>query len=236
MDFEEAVKIRGEEKTNYVRSMFDSIASNYDLVNLLISLGQTSLWRNNALKKLQLKGDERLLDVGCASGIVCKILKQKHPFLKIEGMDLSPEMILEAQKKYPQIEFFEGDVMAIPRKDKDFDVLTTVYTLRNFPNLEESLNEMVRTLKPGGKLLILDAFPPKSKLFSFFHRLWMQKIVPFLVRPFADPEPYRYLGESIFKHVSVDIVVEHLTSNNMEITELKNYSFKSAAAIIALKK
>ena len=169
MDFEEAVKIRGEEKTNYVRSMFDSIASNYDLVNLLISLGQTSLWRNNALKKLQLKGDERLLDVGCASGIVCKILKQKHPFLKIQGMDLSPEMILEAQKKYPQIEFFEGDVMAIPRKDKDFDVLTTVYTLRNFPNLEESLNEMVRTLKPGGKLLILDAFPPKSKLFSFFH-------------------------------------------------------------------
>jgi len=234
---EMAVAMRGDAKRGFVTDVFDRLAGRYDAMNLIISVGQTSLWRLRALKHVSLRGGERLLDVGCGTGWVVRYFSKRQPAAELEGMDLSPGMISEAQSRDGENVYFVGDVTAIPREEGSFDLVTTVFTLRNFPDLDSSLREMVRVLKVGGRLMILDSFPPHGpKLYQWFHALWMRRVVPLLVRPFADPQSFRYLAESILRHVEPEDVAARLEGMGCQIERLERYGFGAAAAIIVQRK
>ncbi|MDF1563984.1 MAG: class I SAM-dependent methyltransferase [Deltaproteobacteria bacterium] len=229
-----AVGLRGDDKRHFVRGVFDRLAGRYDAMNLLISLGQTSWWRWRSLKALPLHAGMRILDVGCGTGWVVRHLAGRAPDATIEGMDLSEGMLIEARARDPQATYFQGDVTDIPREDGSYDLVTTVFTLRNFPDLDASLDDMVRVLGPGGRIFILDGFPPQGPaLWRGFHALWMRHIVPLLVRPFADHRSFRYLAESILRHVTPDEVARRLEARGLTVERIHRFGLGSAAAITA---
>ncbi|MFT4702530.1 MAG: demethylmenaquinone methyltransferase/2-methoxy-6-polyprenyl-1,4-benzoquinol methylase [Bradymonadia bacterium] len=224
------------DKRDYVRGMFDALAPRYDRMNLVISLGQTTWWRKRALRGLGLQAGQRVLDIGTGTGWVVTYLKGKVPGLVVDGSDLSPGMLVEARKLDPDSHYFEADVCELPCETGSYDMVTTVFTTRNFPTLEPGVSEMMRVLKPGGRLLVLDSFPfPEGSLWGRFQALWMSKIVPILVKPFANPDSYRYLAASIQNHVSPEELSELCKKHGATTVDVTPYTFGSATKVLATK-
>lgn len=225
-----------EQKRDYVRGMFDRLAPSYDRMNLVISVGQTTLWRWRALAGLSLGAGKRVLDIGTGTGWVVTYLRRKYPGTLVEGSDLSPGMLVEARRIDPEGVYFEADVSELPCEDESYDLLTTVFTSRNFPELEKAVSEMMRVTKPGGSVLVLDSFPmPEGSLWGAFQQFWMGKVVPILVRPFADPDSYRYLAASIMNHVTAEQLSDLFRAHGATSVTISPYSFGSATRVYATK-
>ena len=166
-----SAKFEGKEKLRFVRELFNRIARNYDFMNLWISLGGTSYWRLRALRKLNLRLHGKVLDVGCGSGISTRRVLKRYSGICVacEGLDPSKEMISVANARRIGRRGRRSQIGNIENCDemykKDtFDCVVTVYTLRNFADSQLAIWQMMRVLKPGGKLVAVDAFPPKIRL------------------------------------------------------------------------
>ncbi len=146
-------------------------------------------------------------------------------------------MLREASARHPGRRFTRGDACALPYADASFDTVTTVFTLRNFPDLAASLREMVRVLRPGGTLLIVDAFPPADGLMRRLLALWLNCVVPLLAAMVTrrDPKPYRYLAASIQQTVAVGAVAAALRDAGCEDVAVRTYTFGAAARVMATK-
>mmetsp|Transcript_39304 Transcript_39304/g.47598 ORF Transcript_39304/g.47598 Transcript_39304/m.47598 type:complete len:249 (-) Transcript_39304:461-1207(-) len=237
---EEGFELQGDHKLEYISDLFDRIASSYDLVNLFISLGQTTIWRLLALSFLRkyLQPSARVLDVGCGTGWVSWYLswRYKDLNLQVEGMDCSEGMLDEARLRHPKLEFAHGDVCKLAYQDNSFDMTTTVYTLRNFPELYTGLKEMVRVTQPGGTVVILDAFPVGGVM-KWLLKIWLNCIMPYLAALFIARKPYQYLANSIQSTVPASEVAQMLVQLGCEDpVVLKKYSFGAAVCLIARKK
>ena len=231
----QAVALRGEKKTRFVTSMFDGIARRYDLMNALLSFGMTSLWRRRAFRRLQLSSGSKVLDVGCGTGWAPRYLHGRVANLEIEALDVSPNMLQIARAQDDRTNYFEGDVANIERDDETYDLVTTIYTLRNFPDRERSLAQLLRVLKRGGRLLILDAFPPRNPVVAMFLRFWMAKVVPTIASTFTKAAPYRYLAESIERQAPYPDVCAKLEQLGAKIVTVRPHGFGAAATIMAEK-
>mmetsp|Transcript_5805 Transcript_5805/g.10433 ORF Transcript_5805/g.10433 Transcript_5805/m.10433 type:complete len:196 (+) Transcript_5805:424-1011(+) len=179
-----------------------------------------------------------VLDVGCGTGWVSAYLHKKYPQLRlqIEGVDCSKNMLEIARVKDPRSHFRCGDVCRMDfLQDASFDCVLTVYTLRNFPDLQGALEEMMRVLKPGGTLLILDAFPPSFWPMQRLLDVWLGSVVPRIVGLFSSQKAYQYLSHSIQNTVPASTVAAMLQSNGCAELEVSLYSF-GAAGCILLKK
>mmetsp|Transcript_22979 Transcript_22979/g.57903 ORF Transcript_22979/g.57903 Transcript_22979/m.57903 type:complete len:125 (+) Transcript_22979:656-1030(+) len=119
--------------------------------------------------------------------------------------------------------------------DESFDCVITVYTLRNFPDLQDALAEMMRVLKPGGTLLILDAFPPAYWFMQRLLDLWLGWLVPRIVALFSHEKAYRYLSASIQNTVPTSKVAGMLESIGCSQLEVSLYSLGAAGCIVAKK-
>ena len=231
----QAVYARGEPKRLFIRSLFDRLAPRYDRLNLVISMGQTTLWRRAALAGLGLAPGQRVLDVGCGTGWTVRYLRDRYPGIVAEGLDLSPGMIAEARRRDPGGQYLEGDAASIQRPDGNYDLVTNIFTSRNFPDPDRALSEMVRVIRPGGRLLLLDTFPPRGPLpWRAFHAFWLRKAVPALVRPFADPRAFAYLAESILAHISAAEMGARLERLGCSVS-LCSYSLGTACRILATR-
>ncbi|NMF64146.1 hypothetical protein DP113_31335 [Brasilonema octagenarum UFV-E1] len=233
----QATKLEGDDKRNYIRNLFDDIATRYDFLRTLVFLGHTSLWYRQALRDLQLQPGEKILDVGCGTGESTRCLNRFYPGIQIEGMDLSPGMLSVARSMDADSNYFEGDVCSIPRPDCTYDVVVTAFTFRNFPNREVSLAQMLRVLRPGGRLLILDHFyPEKPVLWRNIYTIWMSKIVPQIVRPFiADTTPYRYLAQSIINQLKMPDFIQLIETSGAKVTKTNTYTGGAAGRLIAVR-
>lgn len=229
--FHHGVRLRGDAKRRLVAAMFDRVAPTYDTLNLVVSLGQTSLWRRRALVGVDLGHDDRILDVGCGTGSVPRWLRRRHPTIEIEGMDVSAGMLAEAARRDPAGTYFEGDVAEIPRPDDHYALVTSFFTTRNFGDLESAVTEMVRVTRPGGTLLLLDTFPggPLAPI----RRLWMGRIVPRMLSAVTDPDPYLYLADSIEAHVPPGTVASLLVAAGCEEVETVDLSLGAATLVRA---
>ncbi len=232
----EATKLHGDEKRKYIVTLFDNIATRYDFIRTLIFLGQTSRWYRKALSDLDLKSGDKVLDVGCGTGESTRYLSRLYQGVVVEGMDISTGMLAVAQRHDPDSIYFEGDVCAIPRTDSSYNLVISCFTFRNFPEREASIAEMLRVLRPGGHLLILDHFLPEKR-WRGIYTFWIRQIMPRIVWPFVkDASPYRYLAESIINQLKLADFVNLLESMSARVIQTDSYTGGAARRLIAIRK
>ena len=189
----------------YVRSTFDRIAHRYDLLNRIISFRLDAHWRKKAVAAA-LRGDERLvLDLGTGTGdLALAAARALQGAGKIVGLDFSPAMLRLAEKKRSRSRhggrtfFILGSALSPPFKDETFDAAMTAFVLRNIPDLGLFFLQTFRLLKPGGRFVSLDMFPPSRLPFSFFYSLYFYRLVPWIGASLAhDRAAYQYLSQSV---------------------------------------
>jgi demethylmenaquinone methyltransferase/2-methoxy-6-polyprenyl-1,4-benzoquinol methylase len=173
--------------------MFDRIAPIYDAMNRVMTAGLDRRWRKLAVREVVWPGD-RVLDACCGTGDLA-VEAERHGG-RVVGLDFSERMLERARRKSGAIEWVQGDALALPFADGEFDAATVGFGVRNLADLEGGLRELARVLRPGGKLAVLEITRPRGLLRPFF-RLWFDVVVPFLGRVLPGGEAYTYLPASV---------------------------------------
>ena len=176
-----------------VRGMFDRIAPVYDAMNRVMTAGLDRRWRKLAVREVVWPGD-RVLDACCGTGDLA-VEAERHGG-RVVGLDFSERMLERARRKSGAIEWVQGDALALPFADGEFEAATVGFGVRNHADLEGGLREHARVLRPGGKLAVLEITRPRGLLRPFF-RLWFDVVVPFLGRVLPGGEAYTYLPASV---------------------------------------
>ena len=178
---------------------FDKIARTYDRLNRVMTFGLDRRWRRKAVKGL----NGNVLDVACGTGdMVIELAKRG---CMVTGIDLSEEMLSIARQKtasanfqFPISNFQSADAEHLPFDDNTFDAVTCAFGVRNFVHLEQGLSEMLRVLKPGGTMVILELATPDSAWARPFYQFYTKHVIPWLGSRIAgNREAYTYLPESI---------------------------------------
>ena len=177
-----------------VRAMFDRIALVYDRMNSVMTAGMHHAWRRRAADLAGVGAGSRALDVATGTGDLAIELASRGA--NVTGMDFSPAMLDLARNKAPDVEFEEGDALALRFADGEFDAATVGFGARNFADLDKGLRELARVTKPGGRVVVLEITTPQRVPLSWFFRGWFDHAVPALGR-LADSEAYTYLPSSV---------------------------------------
>jgi len=177
--------------------MFGSIAERYDLANHALSCGLDFLWRRRVVGMVEKWSPRRVLDLATGTGDLALLLQDRLLDAEVTGADFSAEMLEVAQRKGLKRTAL-ADGRQLPFADETFDVVTIAFGLRNLPDWAEGLREMLRVIRRGGHLLILDFSLPEQSLVRALYRLYLHRVVPFVGGFLTHrPEAYDYLGESI---------------------------------------
>jgi demethylmenaquinone methyltransferase / 2-methoxy-6-polyprenyl-1,4-benzoquinol methylase len=183
---------RGDRKRATVEAMFDRIAPRYDRMNRVISLGQDVRWRRRAVATLVLQPGARVLDLACGTGDLCRELSSAG--YRPVGVDLSQGMLQEASTDAPLV---RADAERLPFRDATFDGVVCGFALRNFVELDAVFRACAGALRPGGRLVALDAAVPERIVLRLGNTAWFRGAVPLIGRFFGrDAEAYRYLPRS----------------------------------------
>jgi demethylmenaquinone methyltransferase/2-methoxy-6-polyprenyl-1,4-benzoquinol methylase len=183
-----------------VRGMFDRIAPVYDLMNRVMTVGLDQRWRKLAVTEVVWPGD-RVLDACCGTGDLAVAAERRGG--RVVGLDFSPRMLERARRKSGAIEWIQGDALALPFSDGEFDAATVGFGVRNLADLEDGLRQLARVLRPGGKLAVLEITRPTGLLRPFF-RLWFDVLVPFAGRVLPGGQAYTYLPASVRRFPGAD--------------------------------
>lgn len=181
----------GAEKTALVRTMFDTIAPRYDLVNRLMTFGLDVSWRKQSVRALGLPAGSVVLDLACGTGDFLKILTRSR--LRPFGMDLSWGMLAANRTGAP---LTQADAASLPVTTGKVDGITCGYALRNFTDLAPAFAEFSRVIRPGGRLSILEVAEPDGGLLRAGDRVWFRHVVPIIGGVLSDRAAYRYLPRS----------------------------------------
>lgn len=192
-----------ENKEKYVREMFNSIAKRYDLLNTIMSLGMDTHWRKYAVKISKIKKNGNALDICCGTGMfVHELAKTVGPQGKVTGLDFSEEMLAVAKERVnnyhlDNVQLLQGNAMELPFADNVFDSVTVGWGLRNVPDINRVISQMLRVVKPGGKIVSLDMAKPNAPVFKQIYWLYFEKLVPLFGKLWADKRSaYTYLHDS----------------------------------------
>jgi demethylmenaquinone methyltransferase / 2-methoxy-6-polyprenyl-1,4-benzoquinol methylase len=180
-----------EDKPRAVRSMFDSIAHRYDLVNRVMTFGLDVGWRRRAVRELQLERAALVLDVACGTGDFCRELERAG--MVAVGVDFSSGMLAAARTDAPLL---QGDALTLPVAPGALDGITCGFALRNVADIRALFGEFARTLRTGGRIAALEVAEPASGLLRAGHSLYFKKVVPVIGGLLSDRSAYRYLPES----------------------------------------
>jgi len=200
-----------------VRSMFDRIAPVYDVMNRVMTAGLDIRWRRLAAQAAVRPGD-RVLDAACGTGDLA-IADRKAGAARVTGLDFSEKMLERARRK-ADLEWIQGDMLALPFAEGTFDAATVGFGVRNVADLELALRELRRVLKPGGRLAILEITQARGPLKPFFS-LWFDRIVPLLGKVLPGGSAYSYLPESVKRFPTAEGLVELLVSSGFGEVEFR---------------
>jgi len=176
-----------------VRTMFDRIAPVYDAMNRVMTAGLDRRWRRITAETVVRPGDD-VLDAACGTGDLA--IADARAGGTVTGLDFSGRMLERARRKAPQLEWVQGDALALPFADGSFDAATVGFGVRNLDDLEAGLRELRRVLRPGGRLGVLEITRPRGPL-RVFYSLWFDRIVPLLGKVLPGGAAYTYLPASV---------------------------------------
>jgi demethylmenaquinone methyltransferase/2-methoxy-6-polyprenyl-1,4-benzoquinol methylase len=182
----------GEAKVEAVRSMFDTIAPRYDLVNRVMTFRMDVRWRRRTVDTLDLVAGSVVLDLACGTGDLCRVLA-RHGLRPI-GLDLSFGMLAAARTEAP---LAQADVLRLPVADGTVDGITCGFALRNLVDLDAFFAELARVVRPGGRIALLEVAEPPNRVLRWGHGVYFGKVVPRIGGLLSDPAAYRYLPKSV---------------------------------------
>ena len=195
-------KESSKNKKEQVTQMFDTISSEYDGLNRVISFGIDIKWRKKVVDLVTSAQPETVLDVATGTGDLAISLSATNA-TKIVGIDISPGMLEVGKKKVNEqdltkkIDMLIGDSENLPFDNNSFDAITVAFGIRNFMNLEKGLSEILRVLRPGGIFVILETSVPTTPFFKQGYRIYSKYILPNIGKLFSkDKNAYQYLSES----------------------------------------
>ncbi|MFL5931889.1 MAG: class I SAM-dependent methyltransferase [Gaiellaceae bacterium] len=206
--------------------MFDRIAPVYDAMNRVMTAGLDQRWRRATARAVVRRGDA-VLDACCGTGDLAVAAAREGG--RVTGLDFSEPMLERARRKGPELEWVEGDLLALPFADGSFDAATVGFGVRNVDDLALGLAELRRVLRPGGRVGVLEITQPRGALRPFY-RMWFDRIVPLLGRVLPGGSAYTYLPASVRRFPGPDEL-----SGMLERAGFADVRYRTfAAGIVAL--
>ena len=191
-------------KKEEVREMFDNIAPKYDLLNHTLSMSIDRVWRRRVVGEVRRAKPGRILDVATGTGDLAIAMARRICDVQVLGVDLSEQMLAVARRKIEargldgRIVLDRGDAERLAVADASVDVATVAFGVRNFGDLGAGLRELARTIKPGGKVVILEFSRPRNRVFRALYEFYSYKILPRIGGLVSrDKRAYEYLPASV---------------------------------------
>ncbi|GAF35843.1 demethylmenaquinone methyltransferase [Lentilactobacillus farraginis] len=219
-----------------VESLFNKIAPNYDKMNSLISLGNHQRWRKIAMQRLEVQPGNFAIDLCCGTGDwTISLAKAVGPAGQVVGLDFSKEMLKIADEKIKaagvadRVTLVEGDAMHLPFDDNKFDVATIGFGLRNVPDADQVLREMVRVVRTNGKIACLETSQPTNPAIKLGWSAYF-KTVPVMAKLAVDKyREYHYLQRTTKQFVSAEKLAQMFEDAGMHNVTYRTFTFGAAA-------
>tara|TARA_A100001234_G_scaffold193557_1_gene181374 strand:+ start:316 stop:1020 length:705 start_codon:yes stop_codon:yes gene_type:complete len=217
-----------QNKKGLVQNVFDQVYDQYDLMNDLMSLGIHRIWKKNMLNIMNPAHNQNLIDVACGTGDIAKLfLKHVSKNSQITCVDPNKGMISKGKEKlykFRNLKWFVASAEKLPVLDNSFDFYTISFGLRNTKNLNKSLAEAYRVLKPGGRFLCLEFSKIQNSGLNTIYKNY-SKLIPKMGKLIVgDKQPYEYLIKSIETFVNQDELIDLMEEENFKKCTYRNLS------------
>jgi len=224
------------EKAGLVQGVFSSVASSYDVMNDVMSLGIHRVWKDAMMDWLSPRGGQRLLDVAGGTGDIAFRFLKRAPGANAVVLDMTADMLTEGRKRAEaeamadKLDWVVGDAMALPFKTNSFDVYTISFGIRNVTRIEDALSEAFRVLRPGGRVMVLEFSQLPNAGLQWAYDRYSFNVIPEMGRLIAnDRDSYQYLVESIRKFPDQERFAGMIRRAGFEQVKYRNFSFGIAA-------
>jgi demethylmenaquinone methyltransferase / 2-methoxy-6-polyprenyl-1,4-benzoquinol methylase len=223
-----------------VADVFHSVAGKYDLMNDVMSFGIHRLWKRFAIGQSGVRAGQRVLDVAGGTGdLASQFATRVGAYGRVTVADINASMLDVGRARLADrglagnIEFVQADAERLPFPDNHFDCITIAFGLRNITRKDAALASMLRVLKPGGRLLVLEFSHPVLPGLDKIYDAYSFKLLPLMGRLIAnDEDSYRYLAESIRKHPDQETLKSMMEQAGFE----RVHYFNLSGGIVALHK
>ncbi len=216
-----------------VTAMFDEIAPVYDRLNTVMTLGRDRLWRRAAADAADLLPGGAAIDVAAGTGkLAADLAERVGPFGHVLAVDLSAGMIARAARALPdlvQLEFRQGDALALPAADGEFDAATIAFGLRNLADFGAGLREMRRVVRPGGRVVCLELTQPRRSAWSRIFRAGFRRLAPLAGRVAGRSRRYGYLPASLDRFPDAEAVTATMRAAGLVDVSVRRLALGSVA-------
>jgi len=223
-------------KSGLVKEVFNNVASRYDVMNDLMSVGIHRVWKNALINWLAPKENQNLLDVAGGTGDISVRFLNKAKGGNATILDMTESMLKEGTKRVTnsalssRMRWVVGDAMALPFKKNTFDIYTISFGIRNVTNIDKALSEAFRVLKPGGRIMILEFSKLPNPMMQKAYDLYSFNVIPKIGEiVVGDKGSYQYLVESIRKFPDQVSFANMMTKTGFENVKFRNLTFGVAA-------
>ena len=229
--------VLSNDKASLVQDVFTNVASKYDLMNDVMSLGVHRLWKDTLINWLNPQPGQELLDVAGGTGdIAFRFIKKAKSLANATVLDMTAAMLVEGKKRSEaenlatNLDWVCGDAMALPFKNNSFDVYTISFGIRNVTDINKAISEAYRVLKIGGRIAVLEFGQMPDDLLQKIYDKYSFNVIPELGRVIAgDKQSYQYLVESIRRFPKQDDFLKLLKFEGFENVKYRNMNLGIAA-------
>ncbi|MGV6888971.1 bifunctional demethylmenaquinone methyltransferase/2-methoxy-6-polyprenyl-1,4-benzoquinol methylase UbiE [Rhodophyticola sp. SM2404] len=225
-----------DQKAGMVHGVFTNVASRYDVMNDVMSVGIHRIWKDAMMDWLAPRAGQKLLDVAGGTGDIAFRFLKRAPEAQATVFDMTESMLIEGQKRAEaermseKLDWVVGDAMDLPFEDNSFDVYTISFGIRNVTRIPDALSEAFRVLKPGGRLMVLEFSQLPNAGLQKLYDLYSFNVIPRMGQMIAnDRDSYQYLVESIRNFPDQDSFAALIRSAGFENVSYRNFSFGIAA-------
>jgi demethylmenaquinone methyltransferase / 2-methoxy-6-polyprenyl-1,4-benzoquinol methylase len=225
-------QLQGRDKYDYVQDMFGRIARTYDLMNFLMTGGQDRAWRRFVIQKARLSAGDKVLDIASGTGDIAFEAVRQTPGIEAVSADFSLPMMHVGQGRSMgnRVQWTGADAMNMPFDDNTFNAVTAGYLLRNVPDIPRTLTEILRVLKPSGRLVVLDSAPPPPSPIRPLVEIHLRYIIPVAGQVISGQrDAYEYLPQSTQAFKTPDELAVLMMEAGFEKVAFKTFAFGAMA-------
>ena len=225
-----------DDKAGMVHGVFTNVASKYDIMNDVMSMGIHRVWKDALMDWLVPRDGQRLVDVAGGTGDVAFRFLGRAPGASATVLDMTESMLIEGQKRAEaaqmaeKLDWIVGDAMALPFEDNTFDRYTISFGIRNVTRIPDALSEAFRVLRPGGRLMVLEFSQLPNDGLQKLYDLYSFNVIPRMGQLIVgDRDSYQYLVESIRRFPDQETFAQMIRDAGFEQVSFRNLSMGIAA-------